>query len=219
MRLLLLFSLSCVGMLFGLPAKAVEVLAVEYPPFTSHREQDGGLAFQILRSAYPQITFKPLFLPPKRAYTQIKSGNWCLSFYPAPQGVVAESIALSKNQLVIGLVRLQQQTSFRWSSLDELHGQTVAMLRTGEDSAFSQQFSSGGLQVVYAETVRQALELVLRGRADLAMFDSFNFARLAPAEKARLQFSENQLVQTPIRLFSNPHCTEQLPPPATLAEF
>jgi polar amino acid transport system substrate-binding protein len=218
MRLLLL-SFCCACLLLGLPARAVDVLAVEYPPFTSHRDPHGGLALQILRSAYPQTTFKPVFLPPKRAYTQIKSGNWCLSFYPAPQGVVAESIVLSKNQLVIGLVRLQQPTPFRWTLLSELHGQTVAMLRTGEDSAFSQQFSSGGLQVVYAETVRQALALVLRGRADLAMFDSFNFARLEPAEKARLQFSENHLVQTPIRLFSNPHCTEQLPPPAALAEF
>jgi len=192
---------------------------VEYPPFTSKNAAHGGLAFELLRHAYPQLKFKPLILPPKRAYTKMKAGEWCLSFYPAPEGVVAEKIVLSKNQVVIGLVRVHQEKPFRWNQLSDLNGASIAMLRTDEASLLSRQFTAAGLNVIYAETIFQALGMVQRGRVDIAMFDNFNFAKLPETDRIKLQFSETYIIKTPVTLFTNPHCTDQLMPPKVLTVF
>ena len=62
----------------------IHVIAVEYPPFTSSKQPDGGLAFALLNdlTVNNKIEWKPLFLPPKRAYKTVESGDWCASFYP-----------------------------------------------------------------------------------------------------------------------------------------
>lgn len=188
----------------------LDVLAVEYPPFTTHTVADGGLAFQILRQAFPDYRFKPEFVPPKRAYSMMQQGDWCYSFYPSPEGIQSHKIVLSNYQIIIGFIRLQQESPFGWQQLAELNGLRVALLRSGENSPFALQFKQAGLQITYTETIQQSLDLLLRKRVDLAMYDDYNFKKLPSETRSQLQFSDNHFVKTPVTLFINPSCQDPL---------
>jgi len=83
---------------FANAREVFEVLAVEYPPFTSDHLSDGGIAFQRLRKAYPENRIKPHIVPPKRAYQMIQNGQWCMRFFPGNEGVDSHKIALSKQK-------------------------------------------------------------------------------------------------------------------------
>ena len=203
----------CLTMLLSSVANAqpvFEVLAVEYPPFTGHQLSEGGIAFEILRQAYPEYRFKPHIVPPKRAYQMIQNGQWCMSFYPSSEGVASHKITLSKQNIVIGLIRMQQPTPFQWQQLAELSGSRVALLRSGDSSPFSNKFNQAGLIITYTETIQQAVDLLLRQRVDLAMYDDYNFNQLPTALRVQLQFSETSLLQTPVTLFTNPNCHDPL---------
>ena len=193
-----------------------DVIAVEYPPFTSSKMVGGGVVFDILRQAYPQYSFKPLFLPPKRAYNMMQNGQWCMSFYPGNESVASHKIKLTEHNIVIGLIRLRQTEPFRWERLDELAGLNVALLRSGDSSAFSSKFQQAGMLITYTETIQQSLDLMLRQRVDLAMYDDYNFEKLAAELRDKIQFSESMLLQTPVTLFTNPRCNDPLPKETTL---
>jgi polar amino acid transport system substrate-binding protein len=188
-----------------------EVLAVEYPPFTSSRIGDGGLAFQILQQAFPEYRFKPYLVPPKRAYQMMQNGQWCMSFYPSSEGMVSHKIVLSEHQIGIGLIRSRQPESFKWGKLDDLAGLRVALLRSGDGSAFANKFNQAGLLITYTETIQQSIDLMLRKRVDLAMYDDYNYKQLPAALQQQIQFSETMLLQTPVTLFTNPNCHNPLP--------
>lgn len=194
-----------------LAADVFEVLAVEYPPFTSSRTGDGGLAFQILRQAFPEYSFKPYMVPPKRAYQMMQNGQWCMSFYPSSPGTASHKIVLSAHQIGIGLIRSRQTAPFKWGNLDELAGLNVALLRSGEGSAFVNKFNQAGLLITYTETIQQSIDLMLRKRVDIAMYDDYNYKQLPVALQQQIQFSETMLLQTPVTLFTNPDCHDPLP--------
>lgn len=192
---------------------AKDVIAVEYPPFTTAQEDKGGLAFSILLQAFPKAGFVPEILPPKRALAQLSNGLWCYSFYPPPKGVSTNKITLTTNEVVIGLVRIKQVEAFKWLSLSVFNGLTVAILRSDESSEFSRQFTEAGLNIVYVETVSQGLNLVRLKRADFSLYDNYNYSLLPDAIKSSLQFSEVALLNTPITLFVNPECDSDLGAP------
>ena len=201
----------CIFSVTPLAATRFDVLAVEYPPFTTSKMADGGLAFQVLRQAFPDYRFKPMFVPPKRAYTMMQQGHWCLSFYPSPAGMPSNKIVLSEHQIVIGVIRLRQDSPLKWQQLSEFSGLRVALLRSGDNSPFATQFTQAGLQITYTETTQQSLDLLLRKRVDLAMYDDYNFNKLPTKTRDLLQFSDNHLLQTPVTLFTNPSCNDPLP--------
>ncbi|MBT1064588.1 transporter substrate-binding domain-containing protein [Bowmanella sp. Y26] len=191
--------------------QSIEVLAVEYPPFTTITHPQGGLAFELLESAIPQRQWKPLFVPPKRAYASIDSGHWCASFYPANKTSDYFTVELSQQPIKIRLVRLSQTSSFGWTQLSELAGKSLALLRTGESSEFVQQFEDAEIPIVYVESVQAGLQMVLLNRVYMAMLDDISFAGLERDNKAKLQMSENTLLETPITLFVNKACLDDLP--------
>lgn len=211
----------CLLALTTLPCQlsADAVLAVEYPPFTTEKAVNGGIVVSMLHRVYPERTFIPQFVPPKRAVAILTSGDWCLSLYPPPEDVMAESISLSENLVHIGLLRLRQANIFTWSDLAQLEGLTVALLRTDENGKFARQFSDAGLQLMYVETIEQGLHLVEKQRADLVMFDNFNYSLLADNIKSRFQFSQTILISTPLTLFVNPECHLQLAKPTDKIRF
>lgn len=219
MRALICFLGGCFGPALCLAAEPVDVLAVEYPPFTSRAESNGGLAFSMLQAAYPDLSFKPLWVPPKRAYQMMQNNQWCMSFYPAPEGITAQKIQLSTNQVTIGLIRLRKPEPFSWHDLIELQGNTIAVLRTGKNSKFARQFLDVGIQLIETETIQQAAELVLLQRVNIAIFDNFNFSHLPPETREKLQFSATYLLQMPISIYTNPNCQQQLSAPSALRNF
>lgn len=185
-----------------------DILAVEYPPFSSETMLSGGLVFQLLNVKLGNsVKLKAIFVPPARAAAMIKEDNWCASFYPPTDEIVSEKWPLTEHTVKIGLYRLKQATPFSWQHLSELTG-TVALLRTREHSPFSQQFIDAGLNVVWIEEPSQGVELLLKGRVDYSLGDDMlsNRGRTYNASWSGLQFSDTILLETPVMLYTNPKC-------------
>ncbi len=194
-------------------AKVINVIAIEYPPFTSVSLPNSGIAFELLNSVKPNknIQWQPLFLPPKRAYKNIESGDWCASFYPAFGNGEFDQYQLSEELIKIGLIRRSQAKPFSWSSLNEFSGMSVALLRTGTNSNFENSFKQAGLNIVYVETIKAAVQMVLFQRVDTAIMDNISYGNLAMKNKEKLQFSQNTIIETKINLSINRSCGISLP--------
>ena len=186
----------------------VDVISVEYPPFTSAKLPDHGFAHKKLKE-YAQKNFKvelnPLVLPPARAQQFMLSGNWCLSFYPpANQDRASSFVPLDESVVMLGLYRIKQSSPFNWTSLEELNGAAVAVLRS--DQAYQHLLESlrnAGLRTIGVETVEQGLRLMLSERVQYAFGDnvSVEYLSFTEQEKARLQFSETTLAHSSQRAF------------------
>lgn len=197
-------------MIFPIPLLGKDVLAVEYPPFTTINKNNYGLSFELLAEAFPEQKFTPEFLPPKRALKRISNGDWCLSFYPATHISTFEIIKLSVNKVKIGLIKKRDIGDFTWERLEEMSGASVALLRSSYKSVFVKQFTNANLKVIYVESIKQGVELVKKGRVKFSMFDNYNYENLSKSDKEQLQFSDTYLIETPILLFVNPDCDMQL---------
>ena len=186
----------------------IEVIAIEYPPFTTTAISSSGIAFQLLNdlTASEGIEWNPLFLPPKRAYRTISSGNWCASFYPATDVDEYIQYALGVEPIKVGLVRENESWPFVWSSLDQLKGKTVALLRSDLNSLFVHQFKDANLNIIFVETVDIAMNMVLLGRVDIAISDNISYSNLPQKHRSQLQFSQSYLNKTKISIFVNKRC-------------
>lgn len=186
----------------------VNVIAVEYPPFTTNNDPEGGVAFELLNdlTSNKKIKWEPFFLPPKRAYKTIESGDWCASFYPIFGENEFKKYELGKDTIKIGLVRLSKPSPFTWLALDDLKGSIVALLRTGSNSNFSKKFQNSGMSIVYVETIQAAINMVLLQRVDIAMIDNISYSKLKPTQKKQLQLSNSSLFETKISLYVNNNC-------------
>lgn len=186
----------------------VNVIAIEYPPFTTSSHPKGGIAFELLNdlTSNKKIKWKPLFLPPNRAYKILESGDWCASFYPISGQNKFTKYKLGKASIKLGLVRLSKPTPFIWSSLDELKGNVVVLLRTDSKSKFSIKFKNSGMNIVYVETIQAAIKMVLAQRVDIAMIDNISYSNLKSTDKKQLQLSKSFLHETKISIFINDSC-------------
>lgn len=194
-------------------SKNIEVIALEYPPFTTLTSSSGGIAFEMLAKATLDVDYswQPYFLPPKRAHQTIKSGDWCASFYPAQMSKSYVQYQLSEQTVSVGLVRRKASENFTWGNLNELEGSSVAILSTDINSPFARQFAAANITKAQVQTVQAGVQMVILGRVDYAMLDDVSFTRLETNNKAQLQFSESTLLTTKISIFVNPECKIQLP--------
>lgn len=193
-------------------AKTIDVIAIEYPPFSTLGVESGGLSFELLnQNTDENYQWQPYFLPPKRAFANIKSGDWCASLYPTPMAKSFVQYQLSEQAVNIGLVRLKKESSFQWQDLNELSGQSVAILSTEGSSPFSLQFAKAGLTKAQVQTVKAGVQMVLLGRVDYAMLDDVSFNQLESNNKSRLEFSKTDLLSTKLSVYINPECGIELP--------
>ena len=194
----------------------IDVIAVNYPPYTSPNAADYGSSFSLL-SKYAQSHFRvsitPLFLPPARANRVIKDGGWCLSFYPpSNDNKLSRFVPLSDDIVSIGLYRLKKQDRFHWSKLEELSGKVVALLRSNVIGKMHQRFIDAGIELVYVESIEQGLQMVLKDRVDYAFGDNLALPEtsFSEDEKSKLQFSESSFYSTKIGFFYNSECENTL---------
>ncbi|PKG82112.1 hypothetical protein CXF85_14515 [Colwellia sp. 75C3] len=215
----IIFLLLCLLCFFVFSADErlnVDVIAVDYPPYTSSKLTGDGSSF-ILLSKYAQSNFSvsltPFFLPPARANRVIKDGYWCLSFYPPREGnKVARFVSLSDNVVSMGFYRLRKKEGFHWTELKELKGKIVALLRPDVIGKMHQNILDAGLQMVYVESIEQGLQLVLKNRVDYAFGDNLVLSEtnLSEVQKQKLQFSESSVHEAEIGFFYNIECKDKL---------
>ena len=194
----------------------VDVIAVEYPPYTSSTEPHFGKSFELL-SAYAQKHFHlpitPMFLPPARANRIVKESNWCLTFYPPPQGHdLAKFVPLSNEIVRFGFYRLLQPGIFQWQSLNELNGKLVALLRPNVKGQLHQDLINAGINLVFVESVEQGIQLLLKRRVDYAFADNSALSQssISDRDKSTLQFSKSSVLSANVGFFYNTQCKDRL---------
>ncbi|RTR38407.1 hypothetical protein EKG38_12860 [Shewanella canadensis] len=200
----------------GLEIAELEVIAMDYAPFTSETSDDNGLAFKLLSDALSQSAtlVKPQFLSAARAHRMVQEGKWCASFYP-PQSPVDDHrlIGLADEPIKLGLYRRREATPFVWNSLTELAGKRVAYFRALERDGLGFEMIQAGMDIFSVETTRQGLQLLAKGRVDYAFGDQTS----GPALMKQLglnpddyQFSETVFRALPVGIWLNLSCPQAL---------
>ncbi|QIR15600.1 hypothetical protein [Shewanella aestuarii] len=209
-RLLMLFSYFVIS-ISQLHAKSIDVIAVEFPPFTTTHEPDNGINFVQLRDYFKeqyQLTIQPQILPSARAQQTIAEGDWCLSFYPPADPKAYSFIKLSPEKVNLGFYRVKQDAPFLWSDLTELKGQSVAVLRYRQKGMLHNLLTQAGLTIVPVSSIEQGLKMLSYERVDLVFSSQKNayLDSLPLAEQAQFQFSDSSLLEADVGVFVNPKC-------------
>lgn len=192
---------------------SIEVLAIEYPPFTSTQLADFGLSFRLLHTSLISTSFKiqPRFLPSARAQKQVDSGQWLASFYPptAPVPAAYQKVPLAEGLLQIGLFRRMPESpasAFRWSTLGELAGWKVAIGRRSHEGPLSQALTQASVEVVPVDGLNQAFQLLDRGRVDAVFAEKlsgFFVIQSLGLLGHQFQFSETVFEEIPVAVWVN----------------
>lgn len=214
-KIILLFC-AFVAVASASQKEQVDVISVEYPPYTSKDMEGFGDVTQLL-SAYARENFivgiKPRFLPTARADKVIQDGRWCLSTYPPKhQNPDARFVSLSSETVILTLIRLTKNEVFKWSDLSEYEGAYVAMLRTKKQTALQKQMIDAGLRVVYIGEPEQGLLMLLKQRVDFVLGDvkTIMETEVGQKNKAQLQISETPLLEAGVGFYYNIKCQSKL---------
>ncbi|WP_076410633.1 hypothetical protein [Shewanella sp. UCD-KL12] len=203
--LIYLFSLSVY-------ATQLPVIAIDYPPFTSEKDEGNGIAFSLLTDAMDgsSLTIMPQYWSPARAHKLVKEGSWCSSFYPPrkddEQFVI---VALADEPIELGLYRHHQVTPFRWNSLVEMEGKTVAYLRALSRDGLGKHMTESGMVIFSVETIEQGMQLLSRGRVDYAFGDQISgeiIMRSLNMDPDEYQFSLTHFRTLPVGIWLNLSC-------------
>ena len=187
----------------------VDVIAIDYPPFTSAALSNNGLAFELLTKHLSQLSlieFRANFLPPARAQIELTKGNWCLSFYPPAPSEFIERIAISEEKVLLGFVSKQKQVN--WQSFNFFKHKRLAMLRASITQGIQGQLKQAGAIIVSVETVEQGINLLLKGRVDFAFTDNVSFLdkQKSYKEYAQLAFAKTPLLEVQLGVYFNTRC-------------
>lgn len=188
----------------------IEVLAIEYPPFTSQGLNDLGVSFNKLNKLIgAEFSIEPVFLPPSRAQFTLNNDQWCLSFYPRSNDE-SDSVQfrLFEDEMKLTLIHAKQDTPLQWRSLSDLAGQSLAVLRVQAQNPFLKQFSQAGIKLVYVESVEITLQMVLKSRTDFALGDNISlkyFQEHNPIYES-LAMSDTSIKTTRLMIEANPNC-------------
>ena len=208
----------------SLASEVVDVLSMDYPPFTAKVDAENGPLFSLLREYarqhMPTKQIRAVFVPPARASLLLSRGEYCLSFYPPQESHDEfEFIKLSDETVRLGLIRKRQPSAFVWQSLSELKGTSLAMLRPHSSGNIMKMVLSAGLEVVYVDSITQGLMMLEKGRVDYAFGDNKTLSRLsegAGLSKDHYQFSESSLSQTIVGINVRKSCKEDLFAPQSM---
>ena len=151
----------------------LDVVAMEYPPYTSAHMPGQGLTFIALRKQLQHSGWRinPVFLPPARAVRQLfNDRDWLLSIYaPDRQTSDVDVIPLPGARFAYSLFRRRAASDFRWQSLKDLSGHSLTMTRALNDSDEVRRYRQAGLTVLFVDNIRQGLQMLLSGRTDFLL--------------------------------------------------
>ena len=199
-------------------AQTFEVLAIDYPPFTSESSPDFGLNFKYLEEYasenLPDTSFIPVFVPPARADTLLVEGAYCLAFFQ-PQKTQDDYRfhVLSQDVVSLGLIRMQQFGEFEWDDLREFSGKKIAVLRSSINQLLFKKFFEQGAIPFEVENIKQGLKVLKAGRVDFAFGDSSSLDyhnQFWGLEKDQFQFSLTHILQARVGIYYRKDCQERV---------
>lgn len=204
--LLLLASLSAWS-----AEKNAAVIAIEYPPFVSQAEPNGGISTGLLKEKLERAgwSYAISFYSPLRAHHETEQQDWLLSFYPPSGDINASAILLGEAKIYYGLFRNKQQGEFAWRDLAELKGKTVATIRSQTTSSGQDQetFLQAGMKVVFIDTIDQAVLMLNSRRIDFLLTadaTGWYYINKNQLDAANFEFSSQYFREYPHMIYYNP---------------
>lgn len=190
--------------------RAINVVAIEYPPYSSSAATSRGLSFETLRHALSGSDFviQDVFLPPARAaiYTQSDQG-WLLSLFPPPaKSPHVQKIVYQRARIPYSLFRRHQTQPFRWENLNELAGGSVALTRTPNNNQSLVKYRAAGLTPVFINTLDQGIKMVLESHVDYVLTTQetgLYYAKKLDIDPQKLQFAETVIQWFPYTVYLN----------------
>ena len=212
LRALMIFVLF--SLVVTLRAQAIEVLAIEYPPFTTEKDPTGGISFIRLNSyadtLTPRRVFTPVFVPPARAEHLFTKGHYCLAFFPPRSNQDQfDFFPLSEQKVHLGLIRKRQDDTFAWQHFSDLNNKSVAMLRSTVKSPLLLELEGGGVSLVHVDSILQGLRMLISGNVDYAFGDAISLDyhhRHSGIDANKLQLSSSALLEAQIGFHYKKSC-------------
>lgn len=190
--------------------RPINVVAIEYPPYTTSNHPDRGLSFEVLRQSLATSDFviEEIFLPPARAaiYTQSDQG-WLLSLFPPPaKSPHVQKIVYQRARIPYSLFRRHQTQPFRWDNLNELAGGSVALTRTPNNNQSLVKYRAAGLTPVFINTLDQGIQMLLESHVDYVLTTQdtgLYYAKKLDIDPQKLQFAETVIQWFPYTVYLN----------------
>lgn len=200
--------------------EAVEVIAIEYPPYTSEYTEGFGLAFQVLNRALSRIpggrsdiVIQPYFLPPARANFRVMQGRWSASFYPPLEVDPGYHwLRLGSEIVELGLFRIRPRSSTEsrvasWPELSQLTGR-VAVGRQAASATLGLKSAlrHTKMELVQVDSLEQGFQLLAKGRVDFVFSEKlagYLIAESLIGERQELDFTDKPVFTTNIGLWVN----------------
>lgn len=198
-----------VGLAFGAQASEHKVMSLDWAPYAGSESPEGGILVSVLEQAFAKIghSLSVEYLPWARSQNKAAEDPSVLGYFPAwpsevQEGFFASSVIYSSP---VGFVQ-RQDNPITWSSLEDLHGLTVMVVRAYEyPEEFEALMASGKITVHEARDDANLLALVAGGRADIGVIDRFVMAELLSAPemapvKDKVSYNARNLVEYPLVL-------------------
>ncbi|MCW3172082.1 type 2 periplasmic-binding domain-containing protein [Shewanella subflava] len=192
-------------------AQAINVIALEYPPYLTENQPEHGTAYDKLAQVFihSPVSIHPQFLSPARAHNRVDQGQWCLSFYPPiTPGKDHVLVPLLKEKIELKLFRLAEPEVFIGN---ELSGKVVAQLRMQMLKGVAKEFVDAGAKLVLVDTLEQGVNLLLKNRVDY-VYGDMNAIYYATEKigfpSALIQDSALVLRSFPIGVWVNKQCED-----------
>lgn len=217
---LILLMLSSVVRAEG-ASHLLEVVAIEYPPYTSEHLNGYGLAFEslnrVLGNAEKTGVFdvEPRFLPPARANLMISQGGWAASFYPPLESephyyrLVLDNKSIELGLFRIRVPRAQDKSVAAWPLLSEMTGR-VAVGRQADPATLGlmSAMKYSDIELIAVDSLEQGFQLLAKGRVDYVFSEKvagYLFADLLNDKRLDLEFSDQPIFTTTMGIWVNRH--------------
>ena len=188
----------------------IQVLAIEYPPFTSSGSVADGLSFVRLNRILQPYGWRAIaeFLPPARAPMEVnQTAAWLASFFPPKIGSPhVEVVIVAPAAIRMGLFRQRKSGGFSWQALSELRDSSLATIRSDSSSAYVTPFVKAGMNMVFVNSIEQGIQMLAEGRVDyvLTVEDTgWYYATQHGLSREHLQFSDSIIATFPHVLYVN----------------
>lgn len=198
----------------------VEVIAIEYPPYTSEHLSGAGLSFEALNKVMEDlsnggsnIVLQSHFLPPARANFTVTQGSWSASFYPPLKpDPDYHWIKLDHKTVEMGLFRLRVPMASPdevavWPSLHDMTGK-VAVGRQADlaTQGLKSALRHTDMELVQVDSLTQGFQLLAKGRVDFVFSEKlagFLIADYLNDERLELEFTDKPVFTTNIGIWVN----------------
>lgn len=196
----------------------IEVLAVEYPPFTTETDIEGGLCFHYLNEFSETFLngkqFSRVFVPPARAEALLSDNQFCMAFYPPKKNQELYSFMPLKDEKVkLGLIRGKQKNEFSWQNLSELKGKRIAVLRSNLKSPLIKSLETNNIHLEYVEQIAQGLAMLDRDHVDFVFGDNASLEHITEKNgksAEAYQFSKTAFMEAQIGFHYKKDCAEKI---------